>query len=269
MKNWYDCRVNYLTKKQQHWLGVDVRAARLLNHLAKEPGLSTSALARLAKVPRVTTLRVLCSLQKRSLVTRKKVAREVQWFALSAEELRNKTVDVLGVPPTDEKGVLGFRLPLSEVGALTVYRGLAEILASNKKLQLAHAGERVLAIEPNGVWKHFPQQEMAVWVDLNVEFQKNNLIIEMVTEEGFDTEIRHCASEQFSSSVYGLAKDIRVVRAGFLDSATEVLLFRDQALFIDWAHVVAVEIKNPSTVRVLRAMFRLLQASGRPYHVTR
>lgn len=89
----------------------------------------------------------------------------------------------------------------------------------------------------------------------------------MIAEEGFEKIISQYTKPELGESFLALTTDIRIVPSGMLDSATEMFIFRDQVLFTDWAHLVAVEIKNPSTVRVMKAMFRMLQKSGRVYSI--
>jgi hypothetical protein len=139
------------------------------------------------------------------------------------------------------------------------------MIESNRRMLIAHPGERVLAVEPNGIWRHFAKIQSKEVHELNLLWGKKKILVEMVTEEGFEEVIQSHVTPDIESSFLSLAIDIRVVPKGILDSSTEILIFRDQVLFMDWAHLVAVEIQNPSTVRVMKAMYRMLQKSGSPF----
>lgn len=139
------------------------------------------------------------------------------------------------------------------------------MIESNRNILKAHPGERVLAIEPNGIWKYFAKIDPGPIHQLNLLWKEKKILVEMVAEEGFEGFMADNVDNRVEQSFLSLAVDIKIVPQGTLDSATEILIFRDQMLLLDWAHSVAVEIKNPSTLRVIRAMFRTLQASGRGY----
>ncbi|GEM_PF-5609656 len=251
------------TKEQQIALGLTQKESKVLRVLNVQGTLNTSVLAYQASIPRVTTMRILNMLHKRGFVARKKHGRMVEWALVNPALLEKRLAHLF-----EESGVFNkSNIGLSEVGSLTIYRGVEEMLESNRKMLVAHAGERVLAVEPNGIWKHFPKDQSDSWKHLNLLFKQKQILIEMVTEEGFEKVLKKEVSPDIEETFLSLAVDIRVVPAGVLDSATEVLIFRDQILFTDWAERVAVEIKNPSTVRVVKAMYRMLQKNGRKYEM--
>ena len=246
------------TKAQRVALGVSDKEFALLAVLDREGSINTSALAYHASLPRVTVMRILKTLKERGFVVRKTRGREVMWSIVAPTLLEKRFISMF----EGEEGVQKVT-ELSEVGSLMVYRGIDEIIASNQKILAVHTGERVLAIEPNGIWKHVSGTPQEAITHMNRLFKEKQILIEMVVEEGFEKVIAESVNPQLGETFLALAVDIRVVPTRFLDSATEVLIFRDQILFTDWAHLVAVEIKNPSTVRVMKAMYRLLQESGR------
>ncbi|MEK7614592.1 MAG: helix-turn-helix domain-containing protein [Patescibacteria group bacterium] len=249
------------TKEQQIALGLTSKESGLLGVLNKKGTLNTSALAHRSSLPRVTAMRILNKLQKRGFVTRQEKRRAVAWSLVNPVLLEKRLAHLFEKSGVFNKSSIG----LSEVGSLTIYRGVEEMLESNRKMLVAHAGERVLAVEPNGIWRHFPKDQSDAWRHLNLLFKQKQILIEMVTEEGFESILKKEVSPDIEETFLSLAVDIRVVPAGVLDSTTEILIFRDQMLMTDWADRIAVEIKNPSTVRVVKAMYRMLQKNGRKY----
>lgn len=254
MKTW--------NKKQQIALGLSNKEQRLLDALQKQGPQNTTLLAQRASLPRVTALRILSTLRERGFVVRQKGRRAVEWSLVKPALLEKRLVNLFRNTQAHNKNI-----ELSEIGSVTIYYGVAEMLESNRRLLIAHSGERVLAVEPNGIWKHFPQDYTELWKHLNQLFKQKQILIEMVTEEGFEKVLQQQVDPGLQESFLSLAVDIRVVRGRILDSTTEILIFRDQILFTDWADLVGVEIKNPSTVRVIKAMYRLLQASGRTHKI--
>lgn len=244
-------------KEQRLLLGIGDKEQKLLQVLAQGGVSNTSVVAKEAKIPRVTTLRVLSGLSQRGLVSRRVRGREVLWSALPPPSIEANFMELfagsVAVSPAT---------PLSEVGSLTVFRGMEGIMETNRRILDAKIGERFLAIEPNGIWKYVKQSPQDAWTHLNKLFRQKNILVEMIAEEGFEKYLEETDPEM-RRTFLDLIADIRVVPERLLDSATEILIFRDQIFFIDWAHEVAVEIKNPSTMRVMRAMFRVLQDSGR------
>jgi sugar-specific transcriptional regulator TrmB len=251
MKTW--------TKKQRSILGLSEKESGLVDVLHKKGSLNTSSLASESRLPRVTAMRILKALHERGFVTRKEKGKEALWELVSPVELESRLASVFNNSSAFSKS----NINLSEVGSLTVYRGAKEMLESNRKLLIAHAGERLLTIEPNGIWKHFGRIASHEWESLNRAVKEKQIQIEMVVEEGFELALKEEVDPGIEESFLSLAVDIRVVPARVLDSSTEIIIFRDLILFMDWGHLVAVEVKNPSTTRVIKAMFRMLQKSGR------
>jgi len=250
------------TKEERIVLGLNDKEVLLLETLHKQGALNTSVLSYEASLPRVTTMRILKTLKDRGFVTRYTKKREVVWSLVEQKALEKRFAGLFGDSTDSQKTT-----ELSEVGSLVIYRGVEEIIAGNEKILATHKGERLLAIEPNGIWKHVSRTPQESITHLNKRFKEKQILIEIVVEEGFEKAIAESVDPELAETFLALAVDVRVVPARFLDSATEVLLFRDQVLFVDWAHLVAVEIKNPSTIRVMRAMYRLLQESGRSLKV--
>jgi DNA-binding MarR family transcriptional regulator len=253
--------MKFLSLEQQNLIGISRKESVLLDTLYTKGSQNTSELAYNTSLPRVTVMRLLKNLRNRNLVKRKEKSREVVWKIENAHDLSERFNKLFG-------GSINARehnIALSEVGRLTIYRGMEEMLESNRILLAAHPGERILAIEPNGIWKHFSLGSAGEWSEINKLFKQKQILIEMVVEDGFDSVLSKSIPLDLQNTYLSLAVEIRVVPSGVLDSATEILIFRDQVLFTDWAHNVAVEIKNPSTVRVIKAMYRMLQKNGRPY----
>ncbi len=239
-------------------LGISEKEQKLLGVLARQDGLNTCAVAEEANVPRVTTLRILSRLYKRGLVSRRARGREVLWSALHPPVIEANFMELFAA-----NSAVSPATSLSEVGSLTVFRGMEGIMETNRRILSAKVGERFLAIEPNGIWQYVKQSPQDAWTHLNKLFRQKNILVEMIAEAGFEKHLEETDPEM-RRTFLDLITDIRVVPERLLDSATEILIFRDQIFFIDWAHEVAIEIKNPSTMRVMHAMFRVLQQSGKP-----
>ncbi len=250
-----------LTKSQKTLLGITEKESIFLDVLIKSGSQNTSSLSMKVKIPRITVRRILMGLHERGLVTRRKKSREIEWKSIDEKKLREKIGEAFGLSPRTNMEPIG----LSDMGSLIIYRGEKEMHESNAKLLGMHPGERVLSIEPNGIWRHFARVPLAQWSELNILIKKKQIIFETILEEGFETVIQKEAGAAIEHSFLDIPSDIRVVPARVLDSSTEVLILRDQILFMDWEHQVAIEIKNPSTTRVIKAIFRMLQQSGRSY----
>jgi len=259
----YCSRVKIWTKQQRLILGLSDKEIKILGVLESEEKLNTVTVAERSNAPRITTRRILQRLVDRGLVVRAKRGRSVWWTLVSPAKFESKVATIF----KDSGVFLTSHIGLSEVGSLTIYRGVEEMIESNRNMLIAHPGERVLAIEPSGLWKYFAKIDPVPIHQLNLLLKEKQILIEIVAEEGFDQILTDSVDTGVGQSFLSLAVDIKVVPPGTLDSATEVLIFRDRLLLMDWAHLVAVEIKNPSTLRVIRAMFRTLQSSGWEYDI--
>lgn len=253
--------MKFLTNEQRGILGLSPKEGRLIEALHKHTVLNTSELAHHTSLPRVTTMRLLKGLLARGFVSRKEKGKFVLWSTVTKDVFKKQFDSLFD----SGKDTHFFAAELSEVGSLRLYHGIEAMIESNRRMLVAHPGERVLAVEPNAIWKHFAKVQSKEVHELNLLWGTKKILVEIVAEEGFEEVIKSHIAPDIESSFLSLAIDIRVVPKGVLDSSTEILIFRDQVLFLDWAHLVAVEIQNPSTTRVLKAMFRMLQKSGRSY----
>ena len=209
MKTW--------TKGQRIVLGLTEKESRLLDVLNKQGALNTSELAYRASLPRVTTIRILKALKERGFVVREEKSRMVVWSLVDPRLLEKRFVNLfesLGVSKNH-------KIELSEVGDLTIYRGAQGMIESNERMLIAHAGERVLAIEPNGLWKHLTTVQSGDMHKLNLAWKEKKILIEMIAEEGFEKIINDQINPELGQSFLALATDICVVPSGLLDSATD------------------------------------------------
>lgn len=242
-------------------MGLNNKEHSLLNTLYNEGHLNTSALAFKAKIPRVTSMRLLRALQQRGFVYRQALYSEVRWHLVRPELLLKKYTKLFEGEPgaTTQKA-----LALTDVARVTVFRGAEEMYETNVRFLIAHAGERLYAIESSGMWRHIVQVPVQKWIHVNNLMAQKKIIVEAIVESDFETQITEHADISLAQSLTTLAHELYVIPKGYLNSSTEILIFRDQALFLDWEQLVGVEIKNPSTVKMLKGMFDLLKRIGQP-----
>jgi DNA-binding MarR family transcriptional regulator len=247
------------TEEQRRALGVNKKEQQLLDALYKKGVLNTMELAFEAKVPRVTAMRLLKILRERGFVARQTLLNEVRW-SLVRPELHIKRLQKIftDMPGTSAKNAL----PLSDIASVSVYRGAHELLESNRAFFAGHPGERLYAIEPNGIWKHFAKVPQDEWVHVNKILKQKKIIVELIVEADYKKSLTH-VKESLQDSFLDLAAETYLVPPGALHSSTEICIFRDSALLLDWEQLVGVEIKNPSTVHLLKGMFTLLKSQSR------
>ncbi|MCX6819947.1 MAG: hypothetical protein NT019_01505 [Candidatus Adlerbacteria bacterium] len=247
-------------EEQRQALGLKKKEQRLLDALHKKGVLNTMELAFEAKLPRVTAMRLLKILRERGFVARQTLLNEVRW-SLVRPELHIKRLQKIFADMPGSSGKT--TLPLSDVAQVTVFRGADEMYQTNVKFLAAHAGERLYAIEPSGMWRHIVQVPVEKWLHVNHLIGQKKIVVEAIVEEDFEIQIYKYANKYLLESLTGLTSELHSIPKGYLKSSTEVLIFRDQALFLDWEQLVGVEIKNSSTVHLLKGMFTLLKSQSR------
>lgn len=248
-------------EEQRNALGLSIKEHQLLDTLHKKGPLNTMELSFEAKVARVTAMRLLRTLKVRGFVARQTLTNEVRW-SLVSPELQVKRLQKLlaDMPGSSAKTTL----PLSDVAKITIFRGGEEMYETNVQFLTAHAGERLYAIEPSGLYRYILQVPLKKWIHVNSLIKQKKIVIESIVEDDFEAEVSKHADRALAKSFMDTVSEVYVVPKGFLNSSTEVLIFRDQALFLDWEQLVGVEIKNPSTVKILKGVFELLKQSSRP-----
>ena len=247
------------SEKQRLFLSINKTEHKLLSTLQKHGSLNTRTLSFEADVPRVTAIRVLRRLLRRGFVSRQVLKLETRWSLINPSLLERKLNR-----DTDASRVAPKETILSDVASVTTYRGAQEMFASNRKILIAHAGERIYCIEPNAIWKHAAKIPATDWIHLNRLVKQKGIVAEVILEQGFEKVLGMSVQKDWSDSFFAFASDVRVVPRGALSSGTELIIFRDQALFLDWEDLVTVEIKSPNTLKVLRGMFRALQFTATP-----
>ncbi len=247
-------------------MGLEKKESALLDVLYRGGPQNTSALAYEARLPRVTAMRFLKKLRARGFVSRQTLKREVCWSLMRPELILRRAERIFAnTPAFAAKDILH----LSEIGSVTVFRGPEEMLESNQKFLVAHPGERLYSIEPNGIWKYFAKVPVKEWVHLNSLIKQKNIIVETLIESGFQEVLGEHIDKSLEESFLSLIHEVWVLPRGTLDSATELLIFRDEAFFYDWSQFVCVSVKNPSSVRLLKGMFQLLKETAEPYRHSR
>ncbi|MDB5187914.1 MAG: hypothetical protein JWO50_434 [Candidatus Kaiserbacteria bacterium] len=246
------------TESQRLFLNLSKKELAVLKILHKKGPINTTELAFESKIPRVTTIRIARKLWRRGFIARQTLRREIKWSEVDRETIQKRLMTQV---ETSTVTLGGKEIELSEVASVTTYYGADAMLESNKKLLVAHAGEKFCSIEPNGMWKHMAKVSPKEWQELNNIYKNKGVMVDMVLEEGFEKAIG-IVDKELKSSFFSLASEVRVIPEGIVSSSTEVLIFRDQALFMDWEQYIAIEIKNPSTVKLIKGMFKALQAQG-------
>lgn len=247
------------TDEQRRALGLKPKEQRLLDVLYKKGTLNTVELSFEAKIARVTAMRLLGTLKARGFVARQTLKNEVRW-SLVRPELQAKRLQKIftDIPGNKQRSTL----PLSDVAKVSVFRGAEEMYETNAKFLIAHPGERLYSIEPSAMWPHVLQVPVEKRLHINSLINQKKIIIESIVEDDFEIQIAKHAAVVHGQSMMETANELYVLPKGHLNSSTEVLIFRDQALFLDWEQLVGVEIKNPSTVKILKGMFELLKRSA-------
>lgn len=246
------------TEEQRRFLGISEKEHSLLNSLHKIGHQNTRELAFNAKVARVTAIRLLRGLHKRGFVSKQTLRTEVRWYLTRPDLILKRFAGLF----ENVEGIKTASLPLSEIANVTVFKGPQEMFESNKKFLVAHAGERLYSIEPSGIWKHVNQIPAKDWVHLNSLLMQKKVVIETMVEEDAKAHMQRHIDPTYAQSFLDLSNEFHVLPKGFLNSSTEIVIFRDQAFFLDWEQLVGVEIKNPSTIKLLKGMFELLKRAS-------
>lgn len=244
----------------ENLLGFTSKEKRLYNFLDREPQ-NVADIARGASLPRMTTYYILQRFRERGLVKRVKRENQFRYFLIPPEEV---FVDVLSANNVSLGNIV---IPLEAEEGITIHRGMDGIYTLYERVCTEKAKERVYGIQTTisteYIYNHYSLEELD---RLHVLMTKNELIIEDIIEEDFFRPIYERYESGFESAVQTFLDRMLATYAlpkGYLTFKSDMVIFNNVVIFIDWEKQVALEVRIQQVVNICLDLFRALKTQTR------
>lgn len=241
-------------------IGFTKDESKVYRALADEP-FTVANVTKKTRLARMTCHYILIRFLKRGLVSRMKRQRHFLYTKISPEEVATHIATL-----SDSVGKS--ELPSTSRDArVSVHKGKQSIYALYEKVCKESVGERVYTIQPTASTKYIFDHYSVHELDrLHVLMGENELIIDDIIEEDFFQPIYEKHGAGFESAIQTLLDRMTATYAlpeGSLASKSDMVIFGDVVLFIDWKEEIALEIRVAEIVALCLDLFKTFKSQTR------
>jgi DNA-binding transcriptional ArsR family regulator len=257
--NWSDKRLNVLnlTKNERLVLNT-ISEPRSVQEISSMSGLSRTGINHILK-----------NLKKEYLVTQSERGKRRFYTAIESEELVRRLKKVIGDVSGENIKPKGAHVRTSKEDEFIIHVG-DEIVPAYEKIALENKNERIKAIQHHRSWKGLVNKlQQDQLVKFNKAIIDNHLIVDGILNEGaykeYGEEIKNDPTlhESLVKSLEGRMADYTVFADKFFDYDTEIWLFKNSTLIINWVEEIAIEIKNINITGFLKDMFEFVKSGNK------
>ena len=192
------------------------------------------------------------------------------YVALTDEELMDELQRALDGMRGSNTKRQGARIKTSKEDEFIIHVGVKEIIPAYERIASENKDERIRAIQHHRLYNKLleritPKQ----LVRINETIKKNRLIIDgILNESAYNAYKKEIAADpkKFRASIKSLEgrmADYSFFRDDSFDHDSELWLFKDTSLLINWHEEVAIEITNRNMTAFLKDMFSFVKEGSR------
>lgn len=248
--------------------GITKTEQTILEHLYEAK--SIQSISKETKVSRTGVVYVLSILITRGFVHKIKNKKRSLYIAISVDEFADKIKYIADILLLKNNALHGVRVKTSHENEFIIHVGANEIVPAYNRIASMNKNTRIKAIQHHRSWlelidKVTPQQ----LVDFNQTIIRNKIILDgMLNESAYisyqkeielDTE-KHRATVE---SLKGRMADYTVFPDSIFNYDSEIWIFQNRCLIINWKEDVAIEISNQNMVGFIDDMFEFVKAGGK------
>lgn len=239
---------------------------KVLSVLPIQAGVNVSDIARDSKVARMSVYLALNSLKSRGLVDYDRKGKRRFWKKLSDKDI-SKLIESSARQIYENKEKI--EITHGENTGFTVLKGLQNLFTIFERIAQGHKGERLLAIQPTVSMKNVVQKfPWSTLKPIQDAIRENKIIVEgLLREDYYPTFLSLLKNpeekKEAIQSFIGRLTDMVFVSNEYLNSETELMMFRDVAFLVNWKDEVALEIKNKEMLSFMKESFELARGYGK------
>lgn len=205
------------------------------------------------------------------LVTYALFGRRKLYSSITAKAFSQKLKNILGEIEISSKDKKGTGIRVSKESQFTIHVGIKEVVEAYSRIASTNQNTRIKAIQGYKSWitivEKLSPNEL---VQFNQSIRENHLIIDGILQENqyaryADYLKKHPGSTNTASakSLTGRMADYTAIPSNFFDVFSEIWIFKNTVIIINWNEEVAIEITNQEMMAFLRDMFEFVKIGGK------
>lgn len=247
-------------------LGLSKQEEKIFTSLPTEGGFNVSEIARESKTPRMSVYLALHSLKKRGLADYSRKGKRRLWKKLS-DQAFSQLMITTAKAIYDNKDKI--EVKHGENNGFVILRGLNNLFTIFERIASGHKGERLVGIQPTGSMVHVMKKlSWKTIKPIQDAIRENKIIVQgLVREDYYPTFVsllkKDAEKKEAINSFIGRLTDMVLVSNNYLNSETELMMFKDVAFLVNWKDEIAVEIKNKEILNFMFECFELARGYGK------
>jgi hypothetical protein len=209
-------------------------------------------------------------LAKRGFVQILKNKKRKLYVSVSVNTLAERIQETADTILLRQNRLHGVRVKISHENEFIIHVGANEIVPAYKRIASMNKNTRIKAIQHHRSWlelidKVTPRQ----LVDFNQTIIRNKIILDGMLNESsyisYKKEIQQDLEKhkEIVESLKGRMADYTVFPDSLFDYDSEIWIFKNRCLIINWKEDVAIEISNQNMVGFISDMFEFVKMGGR------
>jgi DNA-binding Lrp family transcriptional regulator len=242
-------------------LGLSDKEKKVYDALSVDEPQSVTKVGKEAGIPRMTAHYALQRFLERGLAERIKRDNQFLYTKVSFAELAK---DVLLPEGEISSGALS--VPVGEEVDLVVYKGFEEILQMYEKISANHPHKRLKTIQTTASTDH-------IYANFSIErldevhkiMNEHDIIVEDVVEKDFFAPMYKHYPDDFKAAAESFLGRTTVTYAlpeNYIDFTTDMAIFDDLVVFIDWAKPVAIVVRTDQIVAMCLSFYGILKSKA-------
>lgn len=246
-------------------LKLNRHESKILSSLSTDEGMIVSEIADKSRIPRMSVYLALSSLKNRGLADYSRKGKRRFWTRLSNEKIFN-LIDKTAKEIYNNHDKVEIKHGDS---GFVVLRGLDNLFTIFERIANGHKGERLIGIQPTSSMKNVMNK--LSWNTLKPiqdAILKNKIIVQgLIREDYYPTFISLLKTKdkkkEALQSFIGRLTDMVMVSNEYLNSESELMMFKDVAFLVSWKDEIAIEIKNKEMLSFMFECFELARGYGK------
>ena len=215
-------------------------------------------------VPNASAYLAFQKLQERGLVERKKQNGRWYWRRVSQIEIQ----DMFQQAQTDIIGTVGSSVKTEQASEIYVHVGVAAVRGLIRRILDLPAGGRVTIYQggqmDNGWAELFTNEEL---IAINQGLSSGNILFESIIPDNYFEKLIPVFGLAWAESYADRPNQAYAIPETFNTSRGEIHMYKDLIIIFDTIEAVAIEIKNPEVLKLLRGILEFVKNNCEPLDV--
>lgn len=257
------------SNKSLAFLGLNEAETKILNSF--DSAKNHLAVSKEISIPRTTVAFITKNLVKKGFILPIKHGKRFLYVSLSEEQLADRLKQTLGGMRSTANERKGAQIRISKESQFTIHVGIKEVIEAYSRIASANKNTRIKALQSSKSWNTIVEKLAPnELIKFNQSIIENGLIVDGILQE--DAYVKYgdylkshpeAINAEAAKSLTGRMADYTIVPPQFFDVYSEIWIFRNTVIIINWREEVAIEITNQEMMGFLRDMFEFVKMGGK------